>query len=417
MQSPQAFTPSELQQFIEQPQQLLNQPVDYQLTVANYSEAPRQLLEVLANSAHPEVAQAASMHVNLAGEAGEDWQEIAEEAIKTAPLGQNDRLVAELLRLAPVPEVLVSQWMPGHRLIEGIENQYMPQRYRVKLLERLALSPIIQERLKAAAHPDIPYSTLEQLAGDLELPIRIAVKYHANSPTQLIEQIEAQHEIAQNWETNPEELAVLGNSPWSWIRLAVARNPYTPPETLAKLAQDSSESIQLAIAQNLAAPADVLDLLLNHYNEAVPKAIAKHPNASEDALVKLFPRYKYYIVERNNLPASITIQIAKSGNSNDKLKLIRDPNTPGSVLAELTDYPDEWRCYVARHPNLLVSTLECLAQDSDPSVRLAVFQNSQTPEYLKNQILDHLLNLNEKNFVAHEAFNEMSDDDICIEEV
>ncbi|GJD22520.1 hypothetical protein RIVM261_074760 [Rivularia sp. IAM M-261] len=109
MQSPQALTLSELQQFIEHPQQLLNQPVDYQLVVANYSEAPRQLLEVLANSPYPEVAQAASMHVNLAGEAGEDWQEIAEEAMKTAPLGQNDCLVAELLRLAPVPEVLVSE--------------------------------------------------------------------------------------------------------------------------------------------------------------------------------------------------------------------------------------------------------------------------------------------------------------------
>ena len=417
MQSPQAFTPSELQQFIEHPQQLLNQPVDYQLALANYSEAPRQLLEVLANSVYPEVAQAASMHVNLAGETGEDWQEIAEEAMKTAPLGQNDRLVAELLRLAPVPEVLVSEWMPGHRLIEGIENPYMPQRYRIKLLERLALSLIIQERLKAAAHPDTPYSTLEQLAGDLELPIRIAVKYHANSPTQLIEQIEAQHEIAQNWETSPKELAVLGNSRWSWIRLAVARNPYTPHKTLAKLAQDSEELIQLAIAQNLAAPAEVLDLLLNHYNEAVPKAIAQHPNASEDALVKLFPRYKYYILERNNLPSSITIQIAKSGHSNDKLKLIRDPNTPGLVLAELTDYPHEWKCYVARHPNLLVSTLEHLAKDSDPSVRLAVFQNSQTPEYLKNQILDDFLNLNEDNFVNDEAFNEMNDDDICIEQI
>ena len=73
MQSPQAFTPSELQQFLEQPQQLLNHPVEYQLTVANYNSAPRQLLEVLANSAYPKVAQAASMHVNLAGEAGEDW--------------------------------------------------------------------------------------------------------------------------------------------------------------------------------------------------------------------------------------------------------------------------------------------------------------------------------------------------------
>ena len=384
MQSPQAFTPSELQQFIEQPQQLLNQPVDYQLTVANYREAPRQLLEVLANSPYPEVAQAASMHVNLAGEAGEDWQEIAEAAMKTAPLGQNDRLVAELLRLAPVPEVLVSEWMPGHRLIEGIENPYMPQRYRIKLLERLALSPIIQERLKAAAHPDTPYSTLEQLAGDLELPIRIAVKYHANSPTQLIEQIEAQHEIAQNWETNPEELTVLGDSPWSWIRLAVARNPYTPHKTLAKLAQDSEEKIQLAIARNLFTPAEVLDLLVNHYYQKVTEAIAKHPNASEQALKKLLPKHKLYIHERCNF----------SGKLPKDIQFIKNPNTPSFVLEQINieACPWQWRVKLAQHPNTSADILETLSQDSCPLVRLSVFQNINISKNLANNLLKYFQN-------------------------
>lgn len=380
MQSPQALTLSELQQFIEHPEQLANQPVEYQLAVANYSEAPRQLLEVLAKSTNFQVAEAASMHVNLAGEAGEDWQDIAEAAMKTAPLGQNDRLVAELLKFAPVPEVLVSEWMPGHRLIEGIENLYMAPRHRVKLLQRLALSPIIEERLKAAAHQDTPYTTLEQLAGDLELPIRIAVKYHHNSPTKIIELLVAQHEIAQNWETNPEELALLANSPWSWIRLAVARNPYTPHETLAKLAQDSEEKIQLAVARNLFTPAEVLDLLVNHYYQAVTEAVAKHPNASEETLNKLLPKHKLYISDRYNF---------NSGKLTKYIQFIKDSSTSSSVLAQIDieSCPWQWRVQLAQHPNVSVNILKKLSHDSCPLVRLSVFQNTNISESLINNLL------------------------------
>ncbi|MBW4598170.1 MAG: hypothetical protein KME29_00780 [Calothrix sp. FI2-JRJ7] len=383
MQSPQVLTLSELQQFIEHPEQLAGQPVEFQLAVANYSEAPRQLLEVLANSTNFQVAEAASMHVNFAGEAGEDWQEIAETAMKTAPLGQNDRLVAELLKFAPVPEVLVSEWMPGHRLIEGIENPYMAPRHRVKLLQRLALSPIIEERLKAAAHPDTPDATLEQLAGDLELPIRIAVKYHHNSLTKVIEQIEAQHQIAQNWETNPEELAVLADSPWSWIRLAVARNPYTPHETLAKLAQDSEEKIQFAVVYNLATPKEVLDLLVNHYYQEITETISKHPNASEQALVELLPKHHEYISMRPDLPPVVLAELIKynSGRKNRyKEELVDNPNTPGETLAQLVDFP----LSVAKHLNVLSSTLEQLAQHPSLKVRLAVFKNPKTPDLIKN---------------------------------
>jgi hypothetical protein len=92
-----------------------------------------------------------------------------------------------------VPEYLISEWIPGHRLIEGLENPYLPQSDKVRLLERLADSTIIEERLKAAAHPDTPKETLEILAGDLELPIRIAVKYRDDNFDDVIEEIESQH--------------------------------------------------------------------------------------------------------------------------------------------------------------------------------------------------------------------------------
>jgi hypothetical protein len=376
----------DLQPFLDRPEQLANQPIPFQIAVANYPQTPRHLLEVLANSTNPQIAQAASLHVNLVGEISLYWQEIAEAAMKTATLGQNDRLVAELLSFAPVPDVFISEWIPGHRLIQGIENIHTPHREKVKLLERLARSPIVEERLKAAANAETPHFTLEQLAGDLELPIRIAVKFHPHSPSDLIELVENQHEIAQNWDTEPEELANLAKSPWSWIRLAVARNPCTPPEILAKLTQDSEEKIQLAVARNYATPADVLDLLVEHYYQEVTLAIAIHPNASEQALVKLLPHHHYYINDRPNLPASVLAELLKYND-----KPISNPNTPGDALAQLIDRPSSHLKDLAKHPNILVSSLEQLAQKNDFWVRLAVFENPKTPEALKNQLLEQLL--------------------------
>ncbi|WP_414620939.1 hypothetical protein [Calothrix sp. CCY 0018] len=45
----------------------------------------------------------------------------------------------------------------------------------------MAHSTIIEERLKAATHNDTSRKKLDLLAGDLELPIRIAVEYRDDS--------------------------------------------------------------------------------------------------------------------------------------------------------------------------------------------------------------------------------------------
>ncbi len=376
---------------INQPEELINQPIEVQLAVANHPQTPRQVLEILLNSLNTQVVEAASMHVNFAGEISEGWLEMAEAAMKNTHLGQNDRLVAELMRFAPVPEVLIGEWMSGHRLIQGTHNPHMPQRYRVKLLERLALSPIIQERLTAAASADTPRPSLEQLVGDLELPIRIAAQFNLNYPTEMIEMIEHQHEIAEDWNTDPEELAVLADSSWSWIRQAVARNPHTPPEILAKLAQSTEDKIQLAVARNLASPAEVLDLLVSHYYREITEAIAKHPNASDQALIQLLPRHEYCITKRASLPISILAQLT-SQNRNYHHRIIQYPHHLGSVLPQLTDCPRKWQDDLAKHSNILVSTLEELAEYSCPWVRLAIFNNPKTPEVLRKQILEYFLN-------------------------
>ena len=84
-----------LQFFGDRPEAIITQNVALQMAVANHPDTPRNLLEVLANSDTLEVAEAARMHVNYAGELTDNWQDAIDEQLKSRYLGQNDRLAVE----------------------------------------------------------------------------------------------------------------------------------------------------------------------------------------------------------------------------------------------------------------------------------------------------------------------------------
>ncbi|MEL6458650.1 MAG: hypothetical protein AAFQ91_10435 [Cyanobacteria bacterium J06621_15] len=284
------------------------------------------------------------------------------------------------------------------------------------MLERLGKSTIIEERLTAASHPDTPRQTLEILAGDVELPIRIAVKYRDDDFDDVIEIVESQYEIASDWETLALELVELARSKWSWIRQSVARNFNAPVEVLRELVGDGEEKVQLAIARNLATPGEVLDLLMNHGWGEVTESIAKHPNASEDALVKLLSQHHFCIHQRPNITAKIIAELLKYEEENsDRYRnlVINNPNSPGNALTQVIDSPYYQRENIASNPNVLVSTLEKLAQDSSPSVRLAVYQNPKTPETLRNQLLKDFFQFNKNQVLFKDDYkNELTSEDI-----
>lgn len=380
---------ADIQPFLDNPEQLINQPISFQISVANYLLTPRNLLEVLVNSSNSQVAEAAILHVNWGGEIVENWEEMADAVLRNAQLEQNDRLAVELLKFAPVPDYFLSEWVPANPLLEGLRNPYLPTRFRIKILERLAREPSLEPRLQMAELADAPLAILEQLAGDLELPVRLAVQYNPNCPTELILRVESQHNAAQDWNTDPQQLAILAESSWPWVRLAVAQNPYAPPEMLIKLAGDAYEKIQLAVARNPASPEGAIAILANHPENSIREAVAKHPNASESTLLQLLPSYSNVIINRNNLPISVLEQLA--GDRNLHYSLLKQPNLPGAILAQMVDSSSESnRAKIAEHPQVLASTLEQLARDADPKVRLAVAQNLNTPDALRSQLLQQL---------------------------
>ncbi|MFB2894840.1 hypothetical protein ACE1CI_18170 [Aerosakkonemataceae cyanobacterium BLCC-F50] len=430
---PEPLNSADLQRFLENPEQLAAENRELQLAIANYPTTPRLLLEVLAQSTDPQVAQTARLHVNWAGELTQNWQEAVDAELRNMQLGQNDRLAVELLKFAPVPDYFLSAWVPAQKFIEALRNPHLPLRYRIKLLERLAKEPTIEPRLQVAESSETPLAVLEQLAGDLEMPIRLAVKYNPNCPPGLIDLVEGQHTVANDWNTDAEQLTMLGQSRWAWIRLTVAQNPSIPLETLMQLALDSTFKVQLAVAKNPQTPANVLAILAEHLEETIQEAIAEHPNATEEILLQLFPNQRDILKNRQNLPLSILERFFREYATDKPLwkqyelqyLLLEQSNTPTWILDRLANVDleevradklanqenfeigetiEDWirdalkfLINIARHPQVTREILERISHYPNPNVKLAVAQNYLTPESLKMQLLEELsVNLDEE---------------------
>ncbi|NEO56949.1 MAG: hypothetical protein F6K54_30075 [Okeania sp. SIO3B5] len=96
MAQPKLLNSQDLQPFLANPALLSEQTIELQLGIANYPATPTNLLEILVNSSDSLVAEAASHHVNWAGEITENWQQIADTTLQTSVLKQWREILASL---------------------------------------------------------------------------------------------------------------------------------------------------------------------------------------------------------------------------------------------------------------------------------------------------------------------------------
>ncbi len=425
---------SDLQRFLETPEELLKESEEVQIAIATFPDTPRSLLAVLVNSDYSSVVEAASLHVNWAGEVTGDYQQVVSEVLQNLDLGQNDRLAVELIEFAPVAPCFLSEWVPVSRLIQGLQNEYMPLRYRLQLLERLAGEKKLEARLVVAESSEAP-SLLELLAGDLELAVRLTVECNNNCPLEVVELVKSQHGVASDWDADVERLRELGESRWSWIGLTVAQNPFAPEDVLMKLARDEEFKIRLAVAKNPGVSAEVLAVLAESDKE-IKAAVVEHPNISEETLHQLFSDYKNVIQNRNDLPVSVLERFFQETFTENTLPwkykydyfLLRQPNTPTWILAELANVDLEalraerleqeiranstpgisnkwveddirYLIDVAKHPQVSAEILEKLLEYPNIKVKLAAALNQKTSEALRIQLLEELINNGEKDII------------------
>jgi hypothetical protein len=413
-----------LPRFLADPETILAASIDLQLAIANYIDTPAQLLEILVNSPDLDVAAAAQLHVNWAGEIEGDAERSIDDLLKTQQLGQNDRLAVELLKLGTVPPCFVSQWVPPNKIVERLDNPQMPVEYKIEFLERLAREERLDIVVPVAGSIDTPPPLLARLIGSVHLAIRDTARNNPSCPPESIALIDREYEIAANWDTPPAQLAISATSRWEWIQLTVAQNPFASAETLMVLAQEEVTRIRLAVANNPHAPADVLQVLAENNEGEIRWLVAKHPHASEETLHQLFTDCQNVLRSRTDLPLSILERFFEQRDRRKALWedyitrdfLLRNSQTSAALLAKLaTDYLDEIRAnratlnyrnsevlgtwvleatdYLARivqHPNISVETLTDLANHYNPKVRLAVGMNQRTPEPIRFNLLAQL---------------------------
>ena len=425
MQSLPRISASDLQRYLETAEELLTESEEIQIAVASFIETPLSLLEILVNSDCSTVVEVARLHVNFAGEITGDYQETVAELLQNLDLGQNDRLAVELMQFAPVAPCFVSEWVPERRLIQGLQNEYMPLRYRLQILERLSQSDKLEARLIVAESLETPVSLLELLAGDLELAVRLTVEANDNCPSEVVELVKSQRDVANDWDADGERLRELGESRWSWIRLTVAQNPFAPEDVLMKLAADELFKIRLGVGKNPNSSARVLGVLVEESDKEIQSVIVEHLNTTEEILHQLFSSCKYEIQKRDNLPVSILERSYREALTDKPWEhhylnlFLEQENTPTWILAELANnvdieeltakaidrqdsspvvedletflgYETDFLTDIAKHPQVSAEILEYLTQYPTSNLKFAIAENPKTPEELRISLLQEL---------------------------
>ncbi|MBW4598590.1 MAG: hypothetical protein KME29_03005 [Calothrix sp. FI2-JRJ7] len=197
--------------------------VELQLALTINPQTERKILERLTKSTHFQVVEAAGLHVNVAGELTQGYEEKAQKLIlKIIPsIHKVDiRSYIALAQICPIPEYIVKFWMQESSYQDFCRTIVQLPATLPSILELLANHPSNFVRFKVAEHPNTPVLILRQLATEQEQP------------------------------------------EWGSVKSALAGNPATPSDILESLARESDDiTVIEKIATNPNTPLNILEYL------------------------------------------------------------------------------------------------------------------------------------------------------------
>ncbi len=399
------------------------------------SNTSKTALEKLAQNNNIELAEAAKLHVNWAGEMSEGWDEAARRAMHTTTLARDWNIEAKLWAIGAIPEFLVSA-LQGKVRLAIAQNPNTP----LHLLELLAKDVNSEVRMAVVRNLNTPLSLLEQLLGDHQRSIRQAVVLHPNMPLssikkkitidgtdvedeeEMIEIISDEEYVEIKPETPGSVLQDLARINVSWLRESVACHPNTPNSVLEELVGDEYVCVRCSVARNPNTPARILQHLADskdddeYGNESswdvrengwdIRCNVARNPNTPVSVLQQL-SRDKHFDVREaaiENLcqnvafnlesPDGVLQHLAESEDWRIAMAVARHPNTPAIALLQLAKHHDaQVRMIVARNPKTPLNILEELLEDKEKDVREAasanlnqIASNSNAPESILEQL-------------------------------
>ena len=300
------------------------------------------------------------------------------------------------------------------REVELLEKEASNEQTKQSRLEELSRHPDSSVQLAVAGNPNTSVAALEFLGRSRRLGLLRALAKNPNSPPHLIERLarhrhdtvrQAVAESAQISETVALEL--LNDVSPHTRSLLIEHSGRFQWDTLhlfERAAQDSSWYTRLAVAEHTTV-SSILEGLLNDVDPMVA-GVALHNRAlASDALTakleamsERFNLLDYWfdpsdIVRRRDLPAHWLERFAAHPIAMVRLCIVKNPNTPRSVLlgfaddpdvtvmmgmATMPDLPEDYYLSFAKHahpwvrstlvknPVIPKSVLELLAHDQDP---------------------------------------------------
>ncbi|OYD90904.1 hypothetical protein CDG76_29755 [Nostoc sp. 'Peltigera membranacea cyanobiont' 210A] len=300
--------------------------LEVQLALVKNVQTPKGVLNRLTQSRHSQVVESARLHINLAGELTEKYEQRIKEVIKgiiPSARQAGTGYLAVLAQICPVPEFMVEHWVQDSS-------------YKDFFCRAIADSP--------ATFPNV----LKHLANHTDDYIWYSIAQNPNTPTETLRKSftekQAPTALARNLNTPSDVLESLSTNQDQIVRIRVAENPNTPLNVVKGLAKDTDIHVANAAAR----------VIGEQQGEYTAEAVRKNPKTPPYVLEKLAQK--------------------------DPRSVCKHPNTPPELLLEFSKSVDErLRESVAENPNASVSILEELAQDDSSEVRRQVSINLNTP--------------------------------------
>lgn len=383
----------QLKPFVDNPDSILEQSLEFQLAVASYFATPQELIRVLVDkSKFASVQESASAHVSQSGElSGATWLDGSLEAVEASKAtAQNDALTMELLKFAVVPDNFIADWTSVKVLGRCMSNPHLPSFVAGRIAQRVSNKGVLSTRLQSA-NSDASQAAIEILAGDINPLVRDAARQSPKCQAMICKLID-EHRTEAVEQSDVDQLALLAGSCWSWVRYGVANNDFTPSDLLDRLAEDQNATVRLSVAINPKTSAATLQKFANEEDEKVALAVIKHPNTDEETLLKLSTRFKTQMRSRANNLSPLLWEILSEGDDSFR-SLFHLSSYPAESLHKLAEAGPPARFHiVAQHPNTSAETLQYMAnnwQGKDVLASIAAHENC--PMELRRSIWAGLL--------------------------
>ncbi len=151
----------------------------------------------------------------------------------------------------------------------------------------------------AGANPNVPATTLRNLAKVGDVNVRGVIAENPNAPVDLLVQLAADPEF--------------------FVRCRVAANPKTPKSILEKLARDENKAVSLWLTENPSFPEDLVDV-----------AAAKAAKGNHIA--------RQILARNRRTPGRVLAELAKDIEPVVRVEVARNPSTPISTLRYLVKH-------------------------------------------------------------------------------